>query len=93
MKNGTAKDWLFSELDDFRILPRLPGTTPAMEGVTSVSAPIPGLTSLDDEVMIPIWAAEAVAWVHRNHLFEVHGDKDVRDAVKFYRFYKLIKEG
>lgn len=78
--HAITKDWLFAELDDFRI------------GVTSVSAPIPGLTSLDDEVMIPIWAAEAVAWVHRNHLFEIHGDADVRDAVKFYRFYKLIKE-
>jgi len=86
-----TKSWLFSELDDFRVLPRLPGTTEAMRGVASVSAYIPGLTSLDDEVMIPVWAAEAVAWVHNNHLFEIHGDQDVRDAVKFYRFYKLIK--
>ncbi|MBN2306466.1 N-acetylmuramoyl-L-alanine amidase [Candidatus Peregrinibacteria bacterium] len=90
---GTAitKDWLFSELDDFRILPRLPGKTKAIEGVASVSAYIPGLTSLDDEFMIPVWAAEAVAWVHRHQLFEIHNEEDVRDAVKFYRFYKLIK--
>lgn len=90
--HAITKDWLFAELDDFRILPRLPGTTSAMTGVASVSAPIPGITSLDDEVRIPIWAAEAVAWVHRNHLFEIHSDEDVRDAIKFHRFYKLIKE-
>ncbi len=90
-----TKEWLFSELDDFRILPRIPGipgVSRAMEGVVSVSAPIPGLTSLDDEVKIPVWSAEAVAWVHRNRLFEIHSDEDVRDAVKFYRFYKLMKE-
>lgn len=87
-----TKEWLFAQLDDFRILPRLPGTTPAMEGIASVSAPIPGLTSLDDEVLIPIWAAEAVAWVHKNHLFEIHSHEDVRDAIKFHRFYNLIKE-
>lgn len=87
-----TKEWLFGELDDFRILPRIPGRTPAMDGVMSVSAPVPGLTSLDDEVMIPVWAAEAVAWVHRNHLFEIHSQEDVRDAVKFHRLYKLIKE-
>lgn len=87
-----TKDWLFGQLDDFRILPRIPGVSRAMEGVASVSAPIPGLTSLDDEVKIPVWSAEAVAWVHKHHLFEVHSDEDVRDAVKFYRFYKLMKE-
>ncbi len=90
--HAITKDWLFAELDDFRILPRIPGVSRTMEGVASVSAPIPGLTSLDDEVRIPIWAAEAVAWVHRNHLFEIHSDEDVRDAIKFHRFYKLIKE-
>ena len=91
---GTAitKEWLFGELDDFRILPRIPSRTPAMEGIASVSAPIPGLTSLDDEVMVPVWSAEAVAWVHRNHLFEINNQEDVRDAVKFHRLYKLIKE-
>lgn len=95
--SAITREWLFGELDDFRILPRIPASTPAMEGVASVSAPIPGrvptgLTSLDDEVMIPIWAAEAVAWVHRNHLFEIHSYEDVRDAVKFHRFYKLMKD-
>lgn len=90
--HAITKEWLFGELDDFRILPSIPGRTAAMDGVASVSAPIPGITSLDDEVMIPIWAAEAVAWVHRNHLFEIHSDEDVRDAVKFHRFYKLMKE-
>ncbi|MBU0706507.1 N-acetylmuramoyl-L-alanine amidase [Patescibacteria group bacterium] len=44
------------------------------------------------EVRIPIWATEAVTWVNQNHLFEVRNDEDVRDAVKFHRLYKLIKE-
>lgn len=81
---GTAitKEWLFEELTNFRLLPRLPGT-----------APIPSLSSLDDEVRIPVWAAEAVAFVHKHQLFEVHNDDDVRDAVKFHRFYNLIKQG
>jgi len=98
--NAITKEWLFAELDNFRILPRIPTRTPAIERIESVSAPIPthhithttsGLTSLDDDVMIPIWAAEAVAWVHKNHLFEIHNDADVRDAVKFHRLYNLIK--
>ncbi len=87
-----TKEWLFGELDDFRMLPVITGVSRVMAGVASVSAPIPGLTSLDDEVRIPIWAAEAVAWVHSSNLFEVHNDEDLRDAVKFYRFYKLMKE-
>lgn len=100
--NAITKEWLFAQLDAFRILPRIPTLTPAMEGVHSVSAPIPnpipitrpapsGLTALDEDVMIPIWAAEAVAWVHRNHLFEIHSSEDVRDAVKFHRLYNLIQ--
>jgi hypothetical protein len=107
--SAITKDWLFAELDKFRILPRIPESSPAMDAITSVSAPIPaptptppaptpapagpppGLTSLDDEVMIPIWAAEAVAWVHKNKLFEIHSHEDVQDAVKFHRLYSLIK--
>ena len=95
--HAVTKQWLFSQLNQFRMLPAMPGTTSAMDGIASVSAPVPGLpagagiTSLDDEVMIPIWAAEAVAWVHRNKLFEIRNHEDVRDAVKFYRFYNLIE--
>ena len=99
-----SKEWLFAELDNFRILPRIPERTPAIEAIESVSAPISrpapepirrpvpaGLTALDDEVMIPIWAAEAVAWVHKNHLFEIHSHEDVKDAVKFHRLYQLMQ--
>ena len=86
-----TKSWLFNELDKFRILPRIPGRSSAMEGINSISAPLPRLNSLDDEFMIPVWAAEAVAWVHQNHLFEIHSQEDVRDAVKFHRFHKLLK--
>ena len=86
-----TKEWLLSELGEYRILPRIPGVSPAMSGVASVSAPIPGLTLRDDEVRIPIWAAEAVAFVKKHQLFKIHSDEDIRDAVKFYRFYKIIK--
>jgi len=91
---GTAitKEWLFGELTSYRILPRIPGVSTAMAGVASVSAPIPGITALDDEVRVPVWAVESIAWVKQNNLFEIHSDEDVRDAVKFHRFYKLIKE-
>lgn len=55
--------------------------------IPTVSAP-----EKSEEIMIPVWAAEAVAWVRQNKLFEITSQGDVRDAVKFYRFYKLIKE-
>ena len=43
-------------------------------------------------LQVPLWATEAVAWVRQNHLFEITSQEDVRDAVKFHRLYKLIKE-
>ncbi len=43
------------------------------------------------EVMIPIWATEAVAFVRQHGLFEITSKQDVRDAVKFHRFYQLIE--
>ena len=51
-------------------------------GPAGFSAPLPPV--------IPDWAAEAVTFVKTNNLFEVKTDADVRDAVKFHRFYKLI---
>lgn len=48
---------------------------------------------LEDMILAPVpdWATEAVAFVRENGLFEIRTAEDVRDAVKFYRFYKLIK--
>ena len=87
-----TKEWLFTELDNVRVLPAIPTVSPFMEKVASVSAPIPGLTLSDDEILIPVWSAEAVAWVKKYGLFEIRNNEDVRDAVKFHRFYKFIKE-
>ena len=94
---GTAitKEWLFAELDNYHILPRIPvrppERTPAIKAIEAVSAPVPDFVPTDEEVMIPIWSAEAVAWVRKHKLFEIHSQEDVRDAVKFYRFYNLIQ--
>jgi len=83
-----TKEWLFNELAGFRILPRIPGTSTTIAAIEAMSAPVPAPTV---EVMIPLWAAEAVAFVKQHQLFEIRTDEDVRDAVKFHRFYKLIE--
>ena len=88
-----TKEWLFVELERDARYPHAEPVSEAMRGVAGVSAYIPGLTRSDDAIMIPVWAAEAVAWVHKHHLFEIKTERDVRDAVKFHRFYKLIKQG
>lgn len=90
--SAITKEWLFKELGLTYASPLKPEASKAMKGVASVSAFIPGLTCADDEIMIPVWAAESVAWVHKNQLFEIKTDQDVRDAVKFHRFYKLMKQ-
>lgn len=82
-----TKEWLFEKLKSFRKLPRIPTRTPEIEAIESISAPIP-----EDEVMVPIWATEAVSFVLKHRLFEIRSDEDVRDAVKFYRFYNLIRQ-
>lgn len=98
---GTAitKEWLFDELNRYHLLPGIPGrVTPTMQGFTSVSAPIPTpilstiASSPPDELMIPVWAVEAVAWVKAHQLFEIKTSTDIRDAVKFYNFYQLIQK-
>jgi hypothetical protein len=86
--NAITKEWIFAELDTYRILPQIPTITPTMEAISSVSAPLPEPA---DEIMIPLWAAESVTWVQQHNLFEIREEQDVRDAVKFHRFYKLIQ--
>lgn len=74
------KEWLFQELKNFRIKPRIPSS-----GAVEV---VPELPS--EAVMIPVWATEAVAFVRKHNLFQVRTAEDMRDAVKFHRFYQLI---
>ena len=45
----------------------------------------------EGEVLIPIWATDAVSFVLKHRLFEIRSQEDIRDAVKFYRFYQVIK--
>ncbi len=79
---GTAiqKQWLFDELRSYRTKPRFPN--PITDGIP---------TPAEDEILIPIWASDAVSFVLKHRLFEIRTDDDVRDAVKFYRFYQIVK--
>jgi hypothetical protein len=36
------------------------------------------------------WATEAANWAVNNQLFSILDAKDLRDAVKHYRFYQLV---
>ncbi len=79
-----TKEWLFAELANLTFGPRIPlnddNLAPANveEEPEMVLAPVPD------------WGTEAVAFVKQHELFNVDTAEDVRDAVKFYRFYKLI---
>lgn len=78
--SAISKQWLFDELRNYRTKPRIPN--PITDGI-----PIPA----EDEILIPIWASDAVSFVLKHRLFEIRTDNDVRDAVKFYRFYQIVK--
>jgi hypothetical protein len=41
-------------------------------------------------IEVPCWAVDAVNFVMENELFSIRTDKDIRDAVKYYRLYNLI---
>lgn len=83
-----TKEWLFKELKSFRFLPRIPTHEEFLDRVESLSAPIPGSTTPG---LIPDWAREATNFVTTHKLFDIKSEEDIRDAVKFHRFYKLIK--
>jgi len=44
------------------------------------------------EVMVPLDAVEAVAFVRKYELFTIQTQKDVEEATRFYRFYQLIQQ-
>ncbi|MBI5422056.1 N-acetylmuramoyl-L-alanine amidase [Candidatus Peregrinibacteria bacterium] len=83
-----TKEWLFAELATVRVMPRIPRL--AEDGPLSISAPVPS-TNPSTFVPVPEWAMEAVRFVTDHQLFEVKNDDDIRDAVKFHRFYQLIQ--
>lgn len=79
------KEWLFDELKNFSIQPRIPSAS-----ITEVVAPSPVSSVSNEEILIPVWATGAVAFVRKHNLFQIQTNEDVRDALKFYRFYQLI---
>ncbi len=89
-----TKEWLFYELSEFRLKPRIPGRSDLEDAIRNTTAPAPvDYHASEEMVLIPVpdWAREAVDFVARHKLFKIRSAEDVRDAVKFYRFYQLIR--
>ncbi len=76
-----TKEWLFAELQNFR--------RPADAAFSSAPLP-PEAISVTPPILVPEWARESVDFVKTHQLFAVNTQADLRDAVKFHRFYKLI---
>lgn len=90
-----TKEWLFEELSEFCFKPRIPTREGLSGTIRNTTAPIPvDYYASEDMVLIPVpdWAKEAVDFVAKHKLFKVRCAEDVRDAVKFYRFYQLIRK-
>lgn len=84
------KEWLFAELEALHLNPLIPRM-----GDETITTTLPANTNSTDDmdpIEVPDWAEEAVAFVTQNGLFKVRVAEDVRDAVKFYRFYQLINK-
>lgn len=91
-----TKEWLFKELSEFRFKPRIPSRDIFSGHVENISAPAPVTPPpLSDEMVfvpVPDWAQEAVDFVVTHKLFKISSTEDIRDAIKFYRFYLLIRQ-
>lgn len=76
-----TKEWLMSELRAYYTNERL-----------SESTKIPEENNEDKMVIlkVPRWAKESVDFINEKKLFDIESPEDVRDAVKFHRFYQLI---
>ena len=87
-----TKEWLFKELSEFRFKLRI--STRDREPIETISAPVPVTPPPDSDEMVfvhvPEWAQEAVDFVTTHKLFKITSAEDIRDAIKFYRFYLLI---
>lgn len=98
--HAITKEWLFAELKSTRLFPMIPGgsSLPDTLRETTVlpnerSTTHSSVSSSEDEfvvVKVPSWAKEAVEFVTKNNLFEIREKKDLRDAVKFHRFYQML---
>jgi len=83
-----TKEWLFQELNTSYPKPVLGDV------VRNTTAPPPADFSESEEmvlIQVPDWAKEAVEFIAKHKLFKIRCAEDVRHAVRFYRFYKLIR--
>lgn len=89
-----TKEWLFKELSELHIKPRVPTAGSGPPEALSAPAPVNPPPDSEDMVFIPVpaWAQEAVDFVVTHRLFKITCSEDIRDAVKFYRFYLLIRQ-
>lgn len=87
-----TKEWLFKELSEFRFKSRIPSRYPEPPEVISAPAPVIPPPDSDEMVFVPVpeWAQEAVDFVATHKLFKITSAEDIRDAIKFYRFYQLV---
>jgi len=90
--SAITKEWLFAELSAFQFKPAIPKVSKIRRVVETLSAPIPTSQKFPIYVSVPEWAMEAVKFVAQHQLFEVRNDEDIRDAVKFYRFFQTFLE-
>jgi hypothetical protein len=84
-----TKEWLFQELNN-----SYPKSVLA-DIVRNTTAPPPVDFSQEEEmvlIQVPDWSKEAVDFIAKHKLFKIRCAEDVRHAVRFYRFYKLIRE-
>jgi N-acetylmuramoyl-L-alanine amidase CwlA len=88
--SAITKEWLFGELSGYQFKPSIPRQSKLQEVVKTISAPVPTPQKTPTYVSVPEWAMEAVRFVTQHELFEVRNDEDIRDAVKFYRFYNTF---
>jgi len=90
-----TKEWLLYELADFRLTPKMPSRDEMLDVIRNTTAPPPVDYHVSEEmvlIQVPDWAKEAVDFVAKHRLFKIRKAEDVRDAVKFYRFYQLIRK-
>lgn len=88
-----TKEWLFMELSQLDFGPMIPRSFEDLN--RNITAPVPvDSTGSSSIVLIPIpdWAKEAVDFVVKHQLFKIASAQDIRDAMKFYRFYQIITD-
>jgi hypothetical protein len=90
-----TKEWLFQQLSDFDFDSDSVTLSKLADYLRDTTAPAPvDYYSSDEMILIPVpdWAKDAADFVAKHKLFKICCAEDVRHAVRFYRFYQLIRE-